>query len=282
MSYRSREASLMSPSPHPMPATDHLLSLLEDYHSFNPSQPSVLPWPTPLQFSKQVSKGLPCVYSPWSTNFALHNHTGSTPTSASTSNFSRRYGSMTSFSEERDLSAGSIGQFKSAMSWTRETLTESVREKIEVALTPNGRADSLCFDAGEKVFLQPANLFMTIEELLQKLCPASRQHHSHLQPVCYLQSQNSNLTTTPLASLLDDLPSNIPFAKEVLGEPEAVNIWIGNAQSVTSAHRDPYENVYVVLKGEKTFTLWAPVEELTLSGEYQHNSDKADRHIASW
>ena len=156
----------------------------------------------------------------------------------------------------------------SAMSWTAETLKERIKEKVEVALTPDGRADSLYFNAGKKIFLQPSNVLMTMEELLQKLCPASRHEYSHDQPVFYLQSQNSNLTTTPLASLLDDLPSNITFAEGVLGEPEATNIWIGNAQSVTSTHRDPYENLYVVLRGEKTFTLWAPVEELTLCGWY--------------
>ncbi len=251
----------MSGEVNPMTATDHLLSLLEDYHSFNPSQPPVLPWPTPLQFSKQVSKGLPCIYSMSSSNFALNGHAGSTPIST-----------FSSASNSNDSSIfESAKQFNSAMSWNRETLTERVKEKVEVAFTPDGRADSLCFNAGEMVFLQPANLLMTIEELLQKLSLASGGQHSRVQPVCYLQSQNSNLTTTPLASLLDDLPSDVSFAKQVLGEPEATNIWIGNAHSVTSTHRDPYENLYVVLKGAKTFTLWAPVEELTLSGEYQHN-----------
>ncbi len=50
---------------------------------------------------------------------------------------------------------------------------------------------------------------------------------------------------------------DIPFARVALRQPspDAVNLWIGNARSVTALHRDSYENVYVQLLGSKHFVL---------------------------
>jgi jumonji domain-containing protein 7 len=42
--------------------------------------------------------------------------------------------------------------------------------------------------------------------------------------------------------------------------PEAVNLWIGNQRSVTSFHKDHYENLYAVVTGEKHFTLLPPTD----------------------
>ena len=39
---------------------------------------------------------------------------------------------------------------------------------------------------------------------------------------------------------------------EALGSPpEAANLWIGTDASVTSFHRDHYENLYCVVRGTK-------------------------------
>jgi jumonji domain-containing protein 7 len=52
------------------------------------------------------------------------------------------------------------------------------------------------------------------------------------------------------------------------GRPaEAVNIWVGCCRSETSIHRDPYENVFAVLRGSKTFTLLPPHEGFRLGLE---------------
>jgi peptidyl-lysine (3S)-dioxygenase / protease len=162
-----------------------------------------------------------------------------------------------------------------ACSWTRADLEHKVKETVEVALTPYGNADALVAagtDAGRKVFLQPANQQWSITKLFDAL-------EQRKTPVCYLQSQNSNLTTTPLEPLLSDLPKNFDFAAEVLGQPDACNIWLGDERSVTSVHRDPYENLYLVLRGSKTFRLWAPVDEATMptkmvrTGRYELSKD---------
>jgi hypothetical protein len=42
---------------------------------------------------------------------------------------------------------------------------------------------------------------------------------------------------------------------EALGlKPEAVNLWIGNKRATTSFLKDHYEDLYVVVSGEKTFS----------------------------
>jgi jumonji domain-containing protein 7 len=74
-------------------------------------------------------------------------------------------------------------------------------------------------------------------------------------PAYYIQSQNNNLNSS-FQELLEDIPNEIDFASEALGKsPDAVNFWMGNSQSTTSLHRDPYENIYHMVAGTKTFIL---------------------------
>ena len=223
-------------------ALDHLSTLIDDYHSLNPIQIPILPYPSPLEFCKQVSRSTPCVYT---------------------------------LPSKRSL-------FR-AQSWTRSALINAIGEPVEVAITPDGRADSLQWIESQKeaVFVQPASVHMTLSQLFDKL------DQSRKSPVYYLQSQNGNLNSdTPLKPLLQDLPSNLSFAEDILGSPEAINIWIGNKFSVTSTHRDPYENLYLVLKGSKIFHLYAPVDEVALcaeqarTGRYVYDPDENEFSVA--
>lgn len=278
-------------------ASSILLQLVEDYHSFNPGGVPVLPYPTYLDFSKQVHRGRPCVYR-------LDPDHQPARKSSQVNGSSRLSKVRTEL--ESILSSP-------AFSWTRESLCAKVTEDVEVAVTPDGRADSLYplprtwaspnnstvetranletsdlnnsrggkredLEAAheqepeqEQVFVQPATINMSLSSLFDKLCrPVANDNTSipnNPQAIYYLQSQNSNLTTTPLSPLLSDLPRNLPFAAPVLGDPEAINIWMGTGASVTSTHRDPYENLYLVLRGRKKFTLYAPVEEVCLHGK---------------
>lgn len=60
-------------------------------------------------------------------------------------------------------------------------------------------------------------------------------------------------------------PCKVPFRSLTPGgTAEAVNLWIGTSKSITSFHHDPYENVYHVLSGSKTFTLLSPIDGLSL------------------
>jgi peptidyl-lysine (3S)-dioxygenase / protease len=77
--------------------------------------------------------------------------------------------------------------------------------------------------------------------------------------------------------LYADIPKSIPFARIALGkEPDAINFWLGkfiaystnqlthltltgNSRTVTALHKDPYENIYIQIKGKKHFILFPPV-----------------------
>ncbi|KPI38803.1 JmjC domain-containing protein 7 [Cyphellophora attinorum] len=230
----------------------NLKTLQDDYHDYNLPVIPALPAPTALDFSKHVVRGLPVVY---------------------------------------DIYAGTEGSTTAgrpwrACSWTADDLQGKVKDVVEVALTPHGNADALVdlqlddvCAAGkdeDRVFVQPASQMMKISDLLHELTPRPGDDEEVGALVRYLQSQNSNLDTPEFSILRKDLPDNFDFAAAVLGEPDARNIWIGNHRSVTSVHRDPYENLYLVLRGSKTFRLWAPVDEVSMptrmvkTGRYVH------------
>ncbi|KAK5092847.1 hypothetical protein LTR24_004888 [Lithohypha guttulata] len=222
----------------------NLLTLLDDYKDYNSSPIRALPVPTAVEFCKQVSRGYPCVY--------------------------RAYDKSIDKAGKRQIWTDPSMLEYAAFTWTKQDLLRLVDGEVEVALTPNGRADDLHHVDGKDkaVFLSPATVNMTVSDLLDKLAshsePPQGGTNAGSGPVYYLQSQNSNLTTTPLGPILRHIPKNFPFAQPVLGDPEATNLWIGDERSVTSTHRDPYENLYLVLKGSKTFTLYPPVDEITL------------------
>lgn len=57
------------------------------------------------------------------------------------------------------------------------------------------------------------------------------------------------------------MPKEIPFVRIALQlDADAVNLWLGNSRSVTSLHKDNYENIYVQVRGRKHFVLLPPVE----------------------
>lgn len=74
-----------------------------------------------------------------------------------------------------------------------------------------------------------------------------------------IDSENDNLRDE-YVSLFPDAQKDIPFARIALQrEPEAVNLWIGNSRSVTAAHKDNFENIYVQIHGRKHFALLPPL-----------------------
>lgn len=249
-----------------------LIQLIEEFHDYNTSGICEYAYPSAIDFSKQVSRGRPCVYN---VREARGQRGATIP--------GKKTAAGVSENERIEILSSR------AFAWTARSLCAKIQDEVEVAVTPDGRADALYtlpqsrtlnrdlhdVNSGEEeqVFVQPATTIMTLSTLLDRLrfpSPSKTQDGykpSTKGPVYYLQSQNSNLTSTPLRPLLDDLPSNLHFAAPVLGEPDAINIWIGDHRSVTSTHRDPYENLYLVLRGSKTFTLYAPVEELCLHAE---------------
>lgn len=111
---------------------------------------------------------------------------------------------------------------------------------------------------------------------LQSIQQSSTQHqnsssHSavddnadHRADVMYLQQQDNNLRTC-FPEAINDVDDDLGWASEAFGAgPDAVNLWIGSDQSVTSFHKDHYENLYAVVAGEKVFTLLPPCDSFRM------------------
>jgi hypothetical protein len=99
--------------------------------------------------------------------------------------------------------------------------------------------------------------------------------------VYYLSHQNSNLSEQ-MPTLFTEI-NELAFARAAFAAPpDAVNMWLGPAAAVTSLHKDHYENLYLVLRGAKVFTLFPPTElpflyETTVrSGKYVPREGTAD------
>ena len=80
--------------------------------------------------------------------------------------------------------------------------------------------------------------------------------------IIYMQQQNDCLRQNfpeLLSDILADDNLSLAWADAIFGEEaEAINLWIGNKNSVTSFHKDHYENFFAVIRGQKSFTLLPP------------------------
>ena len=134
---------------------------------------------------------------------------------------------------------------------------------VTVDWTPDGRADAVVDSEGAKRFAQPLQQTSTMRAFLHDL---GRTRVLRGANVPYLSSQCGNLDTE-LGALTCDIDEP-EWAAAVLGSapgqplprPDARNIWIGDARSVTSFHSDPYENIYAVVTGSKVFHLLPPTD----------------------
>lgn len=62
-----------------------------------------------------------------------------------------------------------------------------------------------------------------------------------------------------LAPLLQDIAPALSIAEEAFGnKPDTINFWFGDSRAVSKVHKDPYENMYCVVRGAKHFTLLPP------------------------
>lgn len=160
------------------------------------------------------------------------------------------------------VSAAGTRHWPAASLWpTASYLTDALRTTaVSLHLTPDGRADALaphpdpgspakCFASAHVRRVD----FPTAVGLIRGSDPAAGL-------VAYAQQQDDCLRGE-YAAVAGDVDAHVPWASEALGcLPEAVNLWIGNAHSVTSFHKDHYDNIYAVVSGEKHFLLLPPTE----------------------
>ncbi|BGP15044.1 hypothetical protein JCM10213v2_002999 [Rhodosporidiobolus nylandii] len=151
------------------------------------------------------------------------------------------------------------GEIAALDRWTDAYLIERLGQReVNISVSPKGNADSIVGG----LFAEPANVPMPLSRLFSHLKAEEGDTNSEsTSPVYYLQSQNGNLAEE-YSALREDVGDEGPeWAREVFGEPpDVANIWIGGRRSKTSMHKDPYENIYCVVRGTKTFTLLPPTE----------------------
>lgn len=173
--------------------------------------------------------------------------------------------------------------------WNAEYLSKKLGDgKVSVEATPTGRGDALVGG----VFVMPDTQSKTFAEFLEAQrkgkAGANRSggascldgdggngdgpavaatESTNSRGVYYISHQNSSLTDE-FPTLLEDAEKEIPWASEVFGAPpDAVNVWVGDEQALTTLHKDHYENIYCVVKGQKHFTLYPPTEEAFLHAQ---------------
>ncbi|EWC47650.1 hypothetical protein DRE_03270 [Drechslerella stenobrocha 248] len=141
--------------------------------------------------------------------------------------------------------------------WTTHYLKAQMGDaQVMVAETPFGNADSIVSHEGTEYFVKPHTQTHAFTPFMNSLL--STNSLANPPTVLYAQSQDSNLTHE-YQSLSRDVPPSIPWASIAIDQaPDALNLWIGNHHSVSSLHKDPYENLYGVVLGTKVFTLINP------------------------
>lgn len=86
-----------------------------------------------------------------------------------------------------------------------------------------------------------------------------------------------------------DVHPCLPLAEQAFGNrPDAINLWIGDERSVSSMHKDHYENFYAVVKGKKSFILAPPsaiaclYETETPSGTWSYTTETGMHNVCGF
>ena len=155
---------------------------------------------------------------------------------------------------------GCVGHWPAMYRWTDDYLEHNLADRsIGISLTPDGYADAITWDPKRRkeYFTLPLERKMKFSEFRELLLS---EEHQNSQGIPYIQSQNDNLNMD-YHGLLKDIDPHLSFATEALDRfPDATNFWMGGEKSITSLHKDHYENLYVVVSGTKEFILHAPTD----------------------
>jgi jumonji domain-containing protein 7 len=134
----------------------------------------------------------------------------------------------------------------------------------------SSNADSIIKTEDGDLFVKPYETELPFSAVLsriqsQELYPETYKGNTH-----YAQTQNDNLRHEySHLFTASQIPPSIPFARIALQKPpEAINFWLGNSKSVTALHKDPYENIYVQIQGQKHFVLLPPVEAAVVGEQW--------------
>lgn len=132
-------------------------------------------------------------------------------------------------------------------------------DEIPINFTPNGLADAVTKVEGSEneILMKAYEKSVSPEVLFENL------RDKPINNVAYLSEQNNNLKERFDDMLYKGLVSeDLNLGKACFGAtPDAVNLWIGDERSVSSLHRDFYENLYCVTHGNKRVHMFPPIAQ---------------------
>jgi jumonji domain-containing protein 7 len=145
-----------------------------------------------------------------------------------------------------------VSQWKALHLWkSNEYLVEKMRDRtLSVAASPTWRVDAVY---NSKFFVEPEIRKMSLNSFFHCIADPNRDE------ILYIQQQNDNLNKE-FGILKEDIDvsSLDVLSKAFQQEIDAANIWIGTEDSVSSAHKDHYENLYIQICGRKIFYILPP------------------------
>jgi len=147
---------------------------------------------------------------------------------------------------------GGVSHWPAVTKWTNSYLKGTIGSlPVSVTVTPNGYADA----PQGGLFVMPEERTMEMGDFVDIM-----EEPESANGVFYIQKQNSNLTQE-FKDIMGDIEGDIDWATEAFGKPpDAVNLWMGDSRAVTSMHKDPYENIYCVVRGYKELVLQPPTD----------------------
>lgn len=160
----------------------------------------------------------------------------------------------------------------------RNVTVEAFHERLSHSSQPNITDASSCQEPLSRVFATApkrpthANDATFLQQLPRK--DDSVYYYSR-QNDCLRQELTQFWESTDTNN--NELPRTFAWAEEAFGTgpPQAVNLWMGNERSVSSMHKDHYENLFYVASGEKVFTLCPPADAPFL---YEQECDSGQFH----
>lgn len=141
--------------------------------------------------------------------------------------------------------------------WVRRLISCYAKKRTCIETTLQSYADAVTFDpvTQKEYFTMPYEDHMAFNTFMDLMEGKQVSENAN-----YISLQNGSLPVE-YSAIENDVDKDINWCSEALGKkPDAVNFWFGDDKSATSLHKDPYENCYAVIRGQKTFILYPPTE----------------------
>jgi hypothetical protein len=136
-------------------------------------------------------------------------------------------------------------------SWTNQYLKEMAGKsqvKVEYREDSHGR-----FGKGNEKTME-------FGEFIDNLSSGDQRWYLTTQKLDYSAEGQPMIVSHPITELLGD----IPLRPKIMGNliPQNINLWMGSSDQPTSSglHHDFHDNLYILLRGQKTLVLYPPSE----------------------